>query len=180
MDFKKLKYQAVEKGNWGDLERLFESLGGPHYCWCMLWRKMDKQKPKVAKSDRKATLKDRVLNSIPIGILCYYGDSPIAWCSIAPRDSYRNLSGVSSLTNVWSLVCFFIKKEFRKQQLTEELIREAIKYAKENGAKYLEAFPVDPDSPSYGFMGYKPTFEKMGFTFRHKVGHRRNAMTIVL
>ncbi len=64
--------------------------------------------------------------------------------------------------------------------MTEELISEAIKYAKANGAKYVEAYPVDPDSPSYRFMGFKPTFEKIGFDFKHKAGRRRNVMTKTL
>ena len=74
------------------------------------------------------------------------------------------------MTNVWSLVCFFIKREFRQQGITEELIKEAIKYAKDNGAKFVEAYPVDTDSPSYRFMGFKPTFDKMGFDFKYKAG----------
>lgn len=114
----------------------------------------------------------------PVGLLCYSNSEPIAWCSIAPRDSYRDLQGNKLLTNVWSLVCFFIKREFRQKGIIEELLKEAIKYAKSNGAKYVEAYPVDPDSPSYRFMGFKLTFDKMGFDLKHKDGLRRYVMTI--
>jgi hypothetical protein len=31
-----------------------------------------------------------------------------------------------------------------------------------SGARYVEAYPVEPDSPSYRFMGFKTTFEKAG------------------
>jgi len=108
------------------------------------------------------------------------GKEAIAWCSIAPRESFRELSGDESLTDVWALVCFYIKREFRHQNITLNLIKAALKYAKLKGAKYVEAYPVDPDSPSYRFMGFKPTFEKVGFSFNHKAGQRRNVMIIQL
>lgn len=65
-------------------------------------------------------------------------------------------------------------------RLTNQLLDVAIKYAKENGAEYVEAYPVEPDSPSYRFMGFKPTFEKAKFTFVKKAGKRRNVMLLEL
>jgi hypothetical protein len=35
-----LRFTPVDKSNWADLEKLFESKGGPHNCWCMVWRNM--------------------------------------------------------------------------------------------------------------------------------------------
>jgi GNAT superfamily N-acetyltransferase len=116
----------------------------------------------------------------PVGLLCYTDSEPIAWCSIAPRESYRELSGDSSLTEVWSLVCFFIKREYRQQGISQELISASIKYAKDNGAKFIEAYPVELESPGYRFMGFKSTFDKLGFEFKHKAGERRNVMTLKL
>lgn len=36
-----LLYIPVDKSNWNDLETFFESKGGPHNCWCMVWRNMN-------------------------------------------------------------------------------------------------------------------------------------------
>lgn len=44
----------------------------------------------------------------------------------------------------------------------------------------MEAYPVEPDSPSYRFMGFKQTFEKAKFNFIKKAGKRRNVMLLVL
>lgn len=173
-----LLYIPVDKSNWTDLEKLFECKGGPHNCWCMVWRNMNEGTDRANKVDKKASLKNYVDNQNPVGLLCYDHSEAIAWCSIAPRESYRELSGDNSLTNVWSLVCFFIKKEYRQKGITEELIKQAIKYAKVNGANYVEAYPVDPESPSYRFMGFRPIFDKLGFEFKHKAGQRRYVMTI--
>lgn len=175
---KDLRFIPVGKSNWRDLETLFESKGGPHNCWCMVWRNMNEGTDRANKDDKKASLKAYVDKGYPVGLLCYDISEPVAWCSIAPRESYRELSGDNSLTNVWSLVCFFIKRDYRQQGIAEELIKHAIKYAKENGAKYVEAYPVDPESPSYRFMGFKPMFDKQGFDYKHKAGQRRYVMTI--
>jgi len=64
--------------------------------------------------------------------------------------------------------------------VSQFLIEEAKAYAKSNGAEYLEAYPVDPDSPSYRFMGFISIFEKAGFAYVKKAGTRRNVMTLKL
>lgn len=58
------------------------------------------------KVGKKVSIKNRVDSGIPIGILGYYENQPIAWCSIAPRESYRSLGGDEALEDVWSLVRF--------------------------------------------------------------------------
>jgi GNAT superfamily N-acetyltransferase len=175
-----LLYIPVDTSNWTDLEKLFECKGGPHNCWCMVWRNMNEGTDRANKADKKASLENYVDHQNPVGLLCYDHSEAIGWCSIAPRESYRELSGDNSLTNVWSLVCFFIKKAYRQKGITEELIKQAIKYAKENGANFVEAYPVDPSSPSYRFMGFKPMFDKLGFDFKHKAGQRRYVMTLAI
>ncbi|MEM7348633.1 MAG: GNAT family N-acetyltransferase [Chloroflexota bacterium] len=171
-----LEIHPVTQERWEDFERFFESKGAPHYCWCMAWRSMDKSIAKPTKFDKKAAMKQRVEADVPIGLLAYFEGEPIAWCSIAPRETYRTLGGDQTKEKVWSLACFFVKHAFRNQGITHRLLQEAIKYAKANGARYLEAYPVDPDSPSYRFMGVKPMFEESRFEFIKKAGTRRYVM----
>jgi GNAT superfamily N-acetyltransferase len=172
----KITARPVEEVNWSDLEKLFESKGAPHHCWCMVWRASAEEKKRTDKWQRKLQLKQRVLAQIPVGLLAYFDDEPVAWCSVAPRNTFRTLSGDETLQQVWSLTCFFIQREHRGQGLTTLLITEAKKYARKNGAEYLEAYPVDSDSPSYRFMGLRSTFEKNGFKFVKRAGKRRKVM----
>ena len=171
-----LEFHNVTKDRWNDFEELFECKGGPHNCWCMAWRTNENKKSVPGKSGKKLSIKRRVDEGVPVGMLAYFDNAPIAWCSIAPRDTYRPLGGDDSLDNVWSLTCFFVKREFRNEGIASELLNAAVKNAKENGAKYVEAYPVAPDSPSYRFMGFKPMFEKAGFQFVKMAGTRRNVM----
>ncbi len=86
---KYLIYKPVDKSNWKDLEGLFECKGGPHNCWCMVWRHMEEGTDRAKKADKKASLEYYVDNEKPVGLLCYHNSEAIAWCSIAPRESYR-------------------------------------------------------------------------------------------
>jgi GNAT superfamily N-acetyltransferase len=168
--------KPVDKDNWHDFETLFESKGGPSYCWCMAWRMTAEELKNNTSSKRKEYIRQRVWDGVPIGILAYQNGDAIAWCSIAPRETYRRLGGDETLENVWSIACFYIKKEFRDKGLLDILIEKAKDYAKENGAKHVEAYPVEPDSPSYRFMGFIRTFEKVGFRLVKMAGTRRHVM----
>jgi GNAT superfamily N-acetyltransferase len=169
--------KPVDKKNWVDFESLFQSKGILKACWCMHWRMTKEELKQNNPACRKEFIKQRVWSNIPIGILGYFENKAIAWCSIAPRETHQRLGGDENLKNVWSITCFYIKNEYRKKGLVKFLIKSAEKYAKENGAENIEAYPVEKDSPSYDFMGFIKTFEEMGFKFVKMAGKRRHVMT---
>ena len=88
----KLVFLEVDQNRWTDFEKLFESRGGPKNCWCMVWR--GKPEDRISKENKKSAIKTMVQDNVSIGILGYAGDEPVAWCSIAPRSSYRDLGGL--------------------------------------------------------------------------------------
>ena len=177
-----LRFQDVTPDQWHNLERLFERRGGPMYCWCMPYRRMSPTYGRADTASKKDALHQYVMQGTPIGILAFIDDQPIAWCSIAPIQTYRNMRGKTQIPdaeeNVWSIACFFIHKNFRRQGMTRRIIIAAIDHARENGATIIEAYPVDPDSPSYRFMGYIPTFQSLGFKEVGKAGTRRHIMQL--
>src|SRR5260370_12245431 len=85
-----IAFHEVDASRWDDLERLFESRGGPKSCWCMVWR----AGAKTAKGpDRKAAMRRYVHEGVPIGLLGYFGGEPVASSSIAPTTTYRYPGG---------------------------------------------------------------------------------------
>lgn len=168
--------KPVNQDNWADFETLFQSKGAPSCCWCAAWRMSDKELGAADSVIKKEFMRRHILSGIPVGLLAYSEGAPVAWCSVAPRETYRKLGGDAALKNVWSIACFFIKKEFRGKWLVSCLIDEAKTYARENGAAYLEAFPVEPESPSYRHMGFIKIFNKAGFVYTHMAGTRRHVM----
>lgn len=188
-----LTFRSVTRDNWADFEALFESRGAPKNCWCMSWRGTTEERREFGKAAgakeggraktsalRKAAMKRRIDAGTPVGLLAFADDRPIAWCSVAPRLTYRKLGGPDDFADepeaVWSVVCFFITRDWRGKGVTRRLIAAASAYAKAHGGKLLEAYPVDADSPTYRFMGLKPTFADAGFEELGPAGSRRTVM----
>jgi len=179
-----LLIREVDEECWPDLVSLFDSPGGPKYCWCMAWRAKGSEARARTDADRRAALEQRVRAGTPVGLPGYLEQQPVAWCSIAPRSTYRPLGGLAEPGekdgDVWSLVCFFIKRSMRRRGLSAKLIEAAAEYARSQGGKVMEAYPVLPDSPSYRFMGFVPMFETAGFRRVAAAGTRRHVMRRVL
>lgn len=173
----RLSVKPVTRSTWPDFEKLFEGKGAPKYCWCMAWRPMA-DRVDADNAARKQALHERVLKRVPIGLLGYVAGEPVAWCSLAPRETFVRLSDDQDdrEKDVWSIVCFFIRRDHRKNGLSRQLLDEATKYAKKRGAKAVEAYPVDPQSPSYRFMGFVSLFEGRGFEPLGRAGSRRHMM----
>jgi GNAT superfamily N-acetyltransferase len=81
---------------------------------------------------------------------------------------------------VWSVVCFFVPRRLRRRGLMGRLLGAAIETARLHGATVLEAYPVNPDSPSYRFMGFVPLFRAAGFKPVGRAGSRRQVMRLAL
>jgi GNAT superfamily N-acetyltransferase len=178
-----LEFREVDQSRWKDMVRLFESRGAPSYCWCMAWRAQGEETKKKG-ADRKADLARRVRGGVPIGLLAYAAGEPIAWCSIAPRPTYRPLGGPddpdADPDSVWSIACFFILRPYRRKSVMTRLLDAAVEHARERGAEVVEAYPVDPDSRSYRFMGFVETFDDAGFREVGRAGKRRHVMRLEL
>ena len=175
-----LHFREVTDETWQDFEQLFESRGGPRNCWCMVWRGIGEAAARPDGATRKTAMKQRIHAGVPVGILGYVGDMPVAWCSIAPRETYRQ--GLADAQcgdaeeSVWSIACFFVSRSARGQGAFNSLLQAAEVHAKAHGATVLEGYPVDEDSPSYRFGGFLPSFDKAGFAPAGRAGARRHVV----
>jgi len=173
-----LTFLPVTTDRIADFETFFGASGSPNYCWCMAWRPMPSQLRSAKGPVKKAMMLERIEAGEPVGLLAYHGGAVVGWVSIAPRDTYRPLGGPKAAAdeNVWSLACMFLKRGIRSHGAASRLVSAAIEYASAEGATIVEAYPVEPDSPSYRFMGLVPSFERLGFTFHGMAGTRRHVM----
>ncbi|MGL4574852.1 MAG: GNAT family N-acetyltransferase [Burkholderiaceae bacterium] len=172
-----LSIKEVTAKTWPDFESLFESKGAPSYCWCMAWRATAEEKKGASNAARKQAMKSRVQASVPVGVLGYLDQQPVAWCSVAPSTTYQRLrKDEMPSEDVWSIVCFFVRREYRGRGLTKTILEAAVQHAKKHGAKVVEGYPVDRDSPSYRFMGFVPMFEDAGFQEVARAGTRRHVV----
>ncbi|MEL6103028.1 MAG: GNAT family N-acetyltransferase [Pseudomonadota bacterium] len=161
---------------WEDFEQLFEERGGPKSCWCMVWRAYAGIDDLSDKAARKTGMRDRIKKGEKVGLIAFLNAQAVGWCSVGSRETFkRSLDGAAPLDagQTWSLTCLFVKREYRGNGLSVRLIETAIEYARSQGAAKLDAYPVDPESPSYRFCGFKPQFDRQEFATVGKVGSRR-------
>jgi GNAT superfamily N-acetyltransferase len=157
---------------WADLEALFGPRGACGGCWCMVWR-LPRQEWEAGKREKnRRALKTIVETGTEPGVLAYVGGKPAGWCAVAPRADYPGLARSRVLkpiddTPVWSVSCFFIGKEFRKQGLSVALLRAVVDFVKKRGGAVVEGYPVEPYSESmpaaFAWTGTVAAFRKAGF-----------------
>jgi GNAT superfamily N-acetyltransferase len=142
------KTEPLTPERWTDLEELFGRNGAVEGCWCMFWRQTGREHAQNAGAENRRRIKAVAEDHVP-GLLAYDGGEPVGWCAIAPRAEYPRLGRSPTLKPVddepvWSVVCFYIKAGHRRQGVSTRLLEAAVRYAKAQGAKIVEAYPVDP------------------------------------
>lgn len=177
-----LAFRPVTQSTAKDFEAVFERPGGPKYCWCMAWRGTPEENKAGKGEVRRHQILGRIAEGVPVGLVGYAEGEPVAWVSVAPRDTFRGLGGpaAESGEHIWSLSCMYMRRQLRGTGLGRQLIEAAISHAKKHNASVLEAYPVAPDSPSYRYMGFIPAFKQFGFVEVAKAGTRRHVMRLTL
>jgi GNAT superfamily N-acetyltransferase len=157
---------------WQDLEMLFGPRGACGGCWCMYWRLPRAQFTAQKGEGTKQAFQHVVESGEIVGLLAYVKGQPVGWCAIAPRESYPVLARSRILKRVdevpvWSVVCFFVSKGYRGQGLTTALLRAAVDYAGQQGARVIEGYPIAPKNPRvpavFAWTGLASAFRQAGF-----------------
>lgn len=177
----RLTFEPATTATRDDFIAVFAGSGGPKYCWCMAWRQTNAE-IKASSAGRRKAMLGRIDQGTPVGLVGYLDGEPVGWVSIAPRDTYRTLGGPEAQEgeNIWSIVCMYTRRALRGQGLAHGMIDAAVRYARAEGATAVEAYPVDPDSPSYRHMGFIPAYEQAGFSEIGRAGTRRHVMRLTL
>jgi len=182
MPNRQLAFRPVDEATLADFEAFFGAPGAPKWCWCMAWRRTSAEVRERGGAASRRHMLGRIADGVPVGLLAWEGDAAVGWVSVAPRDTFRSLKGPAEAPgdSVWSISCFYVPRARRGEGLTRMLIEGAVDHARRHGATVVEAYPVDPDSPSYRFMGFVPAFAAAGFSDLGRRGKRRHIMRRVL
>jgi GNAT superfamily N-acetyltransferase len=180
-----LIFHPVTQERWPDMEKLFGPRGAIGGCWCMWWRIKRADFEKNQGDGNYQSMRAIIDSGKVPGILAYAGGEPVAWCSVAPREDFPVLDRSPILKRVddqpvWSIVCFFIAKSYRYQGISNRMIEAAVDYAKQNGARIVEGYPIEPKKDRapdmYIFTGMISTFQKAGFQEVARRSERRPIM----
>ncbi len=184
-----LTFHPLTPERWPDLEALFGPRGASGGCWCMWWRLkrsvFDQQK---GESNRQA-FRSLVEVGPPPGILAYAGEKPVGWCAISPRQDYPGLERSRILQPVddqpvWSVVCFFVARGYRRKGITVGLLRAAVEHARQRGARIVEGYPSDPKEGGHPdpfvYTGVTTAFQRAGFVEVMRRSEHRPIMRYVI
>ena len=170
---KELNFSELTPDKWKDIEKLFGPKGASAGCWCMWWKLSKLQFEKQIGEKNKKAFKNTVQSNHVPGIIAYYKGEPVGWCAIEPRESFSRLESSQILKPVddkpvWSIVCFYIKKEFRRVGVSKALIKAAVNYARKKKAKIVEGYPLDLSKKekypgAVVYHGTMSSFEAAGF-----------------
>jgi ribosomal protein S18 acetylase RimI-like enzyme len=173
----KLALHPLTPARWPDLEALFAAKGCSvaRGCWCMYYRRSGSRGALPAGTTHaqanRAELKALVDAGTPPGLIGYRGKTPVGWISLGPREDYAKLrrSPVMKPVDdrpVWSIVCFVVPSEHRRQGVAQALLAGAIDYARKRGVEVLEAYPMDKPARAGDetmWFGAKSMFDAAGF-----------------
>ncbi len=137
----------------------------------MWYRQTNREWEASSGSRRKDAMHGTVDSGVIPGLIAYAGETPVGWMSLGPRPHFVRLqkSRVAKPVDqepVWSVVCFFVEKAYRRKGVTVSLLKAGIDFARQQGAKILEGYPVDPESnkpDEWVYHGLSAAFREAGF-----------------
>lgn len=149
----------ANQASWEDLQTVFGTRGTAPICQCQRFKLAPKESfrsfpaEERARRLRKQTNAGRPRAKTTSGLVAYLDGEPVAWCAVEPRTAYSGLLRVYRVPwegrsedktddSVWAVTCVFIRAGYRRRGLTYSLVRAAVDFARERGARALEGYPM--------------------------------------
>ncbi len=167
------EFFPLTPARWEHFELLFGPRGACAGCWCVYW-KLPRKLFNAGQGDQNRLAQQEIVASgrVP-GLLAYVDGTPAGWVAVEPRANYPVLANSRTLAPlddlpVWSVPCFFVAKNYRRQGLTVSLLRAAIDHVASSGGTVLEGYPVEPRDPgkippAFAYTGLASAFKQAGF-----------------
>ncbi|HET7010381.1 MAG TPA: GNAT family N-acetyltransferase [Anaerolineales bacterium] len=168
----KLTIGALTPERWPDLVRLFGPRGACGGCWCMWWRLPRSDFNRGQGAGNRRLFRRLVQDGPPPGLLAYVDGEPAGWVAVGRRGDFPVLARSRLLQPVddrpvWSVVCLFVDRRFRRRGLSVALLEAAGRFARARGAIILEGYPTDARGQSlpaaFVWTGLVPAYRRAGF-----------------
>lgn len=171
---------------WPDLKTVFGPAGGCWGCWCQAWMLPRKDFDAALKSKTaEAHFRNEIDSGPTPGLLAYRGEDPVGWVRVSPRRAAPQWNGPRRTSapldpseieddGIWAITCFVVPRAERGQGVATALLQGAIAFAEENGARAIDACPVEADgekNPASIFHGVASMFARAGFV---EIARRRD------
>lgn len=158
---------------WPAIADLFAAGGDPKWCWFQWWRRPGSGWSNADADDNRRGLEALAGAEPAPGLVALRDGVAIGWVGLGPREDFPRLLRSRVLPQlpgegVWSINCFVVARQARRQGVAEALLAAAVGYARDHGARLVEGIPVDTGGerlPSAGtYTGTRRMFERNGFS----------------
>lgn len=185
----------ANEASWADVEAVFGTADAGR-CRCQrfkvagwIWRDSTQEERVAAQRAQTACGRPGATS----GLLAFIGDEPAGWVAVEPRTAFPKLrtsripwqgrAEDKDDPGVWAVTCLVVRKGFRGRGLTYPLARATIAFARDRGARALEAYPMRTDpgkTITWGelHVGARQVFEDAGFTEVSAPSPRRVVMRV--
>ena len=183
-----------------DLQAIFGARGTAAICQCQRFKLAPSEAFKTYPAEERAqrlraqTNCGRPRAMSTSGLVAYLDGEPVGWCAVEPRPAYEGLLRVFRVPwegraedktdeSVWAVTCVFARVGFRRRGISYALARAAVDFARERGARALEAYPM-LTQPGEGItsgelhVGTRGIFAAAGFEEVSRPTPRRVVMRI--
>ncbi|MGW3413078.1 N-acetyltransferase family protein [Streptomyces sp. NPDC000888] len=187
----------ANKASWDDLRAVFGTTDAGK-CNCQRYKIRESMWAAVSDAERADRLREQTACDNPearstSGLVAYLGDEPVGWCAVEPRTAYPRLLRTRTPwtgrdedktdDSVWAVTCLVVRKGYRKRGITYGLARATIAFARDRGARALEAYTMitQPGKEiTWGelHVGSRDVFADAGFTQVSKPSPRRVVMRV--
>jgi GNAT superfamily N-acetyltransferase len=187
----------ANEASWDDLQAIFGTRGTGAMCFCQRYKLRPRESFRSFPAEERAfRLREQTDCGHPdsdttSGLVAYLDGEPAGWCAVEPRSAYEGLVRTFRIPwegraedktddSVWAVTCLFTRAGFRKRGISRALARAAVDFARERGARALEAYPINTKNviAEELHVGTEATFADAGFTGVSHPTMRRVVMRI--
>jgi GNAT superfamily N-acetyltransferase len=187
----------ANEASWDDLQAIFGTRGQGARCYCQRYKLRPRESfggfPAEERAFRLRAQTDcgNPESETTSGLVAYLDGEPVGWCAVEPRSQYEGLlrtfrvpwegrSEDKTDETVWAVTCLFTRAGFRRRGISNTLARAASDFARERGARAIEAYPITTKDviAEELHVGTQATFADAGFAEVSRPTLRRVVMRI--
>jgi GNAT superfamily N-acetyltransferase len=149
----------ANEASWEDIRAVLGTRGAAAACQCQRFKLQPKEAfSKFPVEERALRLRAQTNCGDPraattSGLVGFRGGEPVGWCAVEPRTAYPALLRVYRVPwegreedktddSVWAVTCVFARAGHRRRGVGYALVRAAVDFARERGARALEGYPL--------------------------------------
>jgi GNAT superfamily N-acetyltransferase len=147
----------ANEASWEDLQAIFGMRGYTARCQCQMFKLGHYGWTPATREDRAFQLRRQTDCGHPesdttSGLVAYLDGEPVGWCAVEPRTAYPRLPPLRTVLaargedpaddSVWAVTCFATRAGYRRRGIARVLASAAVDFARERGARALEAYPM--------------------------------------